>query len=82
MSTKVITATNANRGFSELLRQVEDGQTVEITNHGRTVAYVVPPSTIKPNREAAKQRLLDYFRSRPGIEVQPWTRDELYEDDD
>jgi prevent-host-death family protein len=82
MTEESMTATSANRHFSAVLRKVEEGTIIEVTNHGRTVAYVVPPSAIKPNREAAKQRLLDYFRSRPGIKVQPWTRDELYEDDD
>jgi prevent-host-death family protein len=81
MTEESMTATSANRYFSTVLRKVHEGTTIEVTNHGRTVAYVVPPSAIKPNREAAKQRLLVYFRSRPGIEVKPWTRDELYEGD-
>lgn len=82
MSTKVVTATNANRGFPELLRQVEDGQTVEITSHGHTVGYFVPAEDYRRNREAARDRLLAYFRARPGTKIQPWTRDELYEDNE
>ena len=80
MSEESMTATNANRHFSTVLRKVEEGHVIEVTNHGRTVAYVVPVSAFKTDREAAKKRLLDYFRRKPGIEIQPWSRDELYED--
>ncbi len=82
MTEESMTATRANRNFSTVLRKVEEGNIVEVTNHGRTVAYVVPASAFKPNREAAKKRLLDYFRNKPGIEIRSWTRDELYEDDE
>ncbi len=82
MSEESMTATSANRQFSTVLRKVEEGNVIEVTNHGRVVAYVVPAAAFKPNRAAAKERLLDYFRNKPGIEIQPWTRDELYEDDE
>lgn len=80
MSIKVITATNANRSFPELLRTVEEGQTVEITSHGHTVGYFVPAADFRRDREVARDRLLAYFQERPGRKIQPWTRDELYED--
>ncbi len=29
--------------MSELFREVQDGETIEVTNHGKVVALVVPP---------------------------------------
>jgi prevent-host-death family protein len=37
---------------SEILRRVEDGETVEITNHGRIVARMVPVITDAQHAEA------------------------------
>lgn len=39
---KTITATNASRGFSEVLDRVEHGETIRITRDGRPVAEVRP----------------------------------------
>ena len=33
---------------SELLRLVEQGETIEVTNHGRVVAVLAPPSAQRP----------------------------------
>ena len=33
---------------SELLRLVEQGETIEVTNHGRVVAVLAPPSRQSP----------------------------------
>jgi prevent-host-death family protein len=33
---------------SELLRLVEQGETIEVTNHGRVVAVLAPPPEIGP----------------------------------
>jgi prevent-host-death family protein len=38
-----VTATEASRGFSELLSRVASGETVEIDRHGQVVAVVSPP---------------------------------------
>lgn len=76
-----VTATEANRHFSAVLRKVDQGEMVEVTSHGRTVAYIVPPSMIIPDREAAKRELFEYYDSRPGRPIVPWTRDELYDDE-
>jgi prevent-host-death family protein len=39
---KSIQATNAKARFSELLNDVERGETVEITRHGRVIAEIRP----------------------------------------
>ena len=50
MKTRTVTATEANRSFSKLLRAVEHGERVEITSHGRKVAVIAPLET-KASRE-------------------------------
>lgn len=45
MKTRTVTATEANRSFSKLLRAVERGDRVEITSHGRVVAIIAPAET-------------------------------------
>ena len=45
MKTRTVTATEANRSFSKLLRAVEHGERVEITSHGRRVAVIAPVET-------------------------------------
>jgi prevent-host-death family protein len=74
---KVIQATEANRQFSRILREVADGDTFTVTSHGRPIARIVP--ALPKGSEAAKQRLLEHLRSQPAMEIGPWTREELYD---
>jgi prevent-host-death family protein len=74
---KVIQATEANRQFSRILREVADGDTFTITSHGRPIARIVPAEP--KGSEAAKQRLLDHLRSQPALEMGPFKREELYD---
>ncbi|MGA3400219.1 MAG: type II toxin-antitoxin system prevent-host-death family antitoxin [Acetobacteraceae bacterium] len=74
---KVIPAAEANRQFSRILRGVRKGDSVTITSNGRPVARLVPAPT--KGTEAAKQRLLAYLRSLPIQDIEPWTREELYD---
>ena len=59
MKTRTVTATEANRAFSKLLRAVEHGERVEITSHGRTVAVIAPVETraARETRVAAIEHL-------------------------
>jgi len=77
-----ITASAANRNFSEILRQVEHGDSVAVTRHGKTVARIVPTADKGDDRAARARRLKAYLEraaQRPVIDIGPWTRDELYE---
>lgn len=76
---KLIGAAEANRHFSHLLREVQEGQSYVVTSHGRPVARIVPVAPIEPARLEARKRLLERLRSQPAIDIGPWTRDELYE---
>jgi prevent-host-death family protein len=77
---KAVSAADANRDFSKLLRQVRDGRSYVITNHGKPVAKIVPISANDHIRAAARGTLFARLESQPATNpIGPWTRDELYE---
>ena len=54
-----IQSTEAKARFAEILRNVEHGETVAITRHGKTVAHLVPArDRERAERDAAVERLL------------------------
>ena len=75
-----ISATDANRNFSRLLREVENGARVTITKDGRPVAVLSPVGQQEPgNREAALQRMKALMEEGMEIGYQgPLDRDELH----
>ncbi len=86
---KTVSAAEANRHFSRILREVAGGETVRVTSHGRTVARILPASdddeailTEDGKRRAAKDRLLARLNSQAFESGEPWTRSELYENQD
>lgn len=77
-----ISAAEANRHFSQILRRVrEDGVSYVVTSHGKPVARVVPyvEDAVDPRRAAACKALLTHLRTLPTFPVEPWTRDELHQ---
>ncbi len=78
---KAISASDANRKFSRLLRDIREGHSYIVTSHGRPVARIAPVNSDTQRREAAKTALLKRLRSQPIINIGRWTRDELYERD-
>jgi prevent-host-death family protein len=81
---ETITATEANRSFSRVLRGVQEGRCYIITSHGTPVARVLPPvDDIDIERRAeARLRLLERLERQPVMNAGRWTREELYEDED
>ena len=76
---KSISAAEANRKFSEVLRGVREGRSYIVTSHGRPVARIEPIE--EQSRSRAKAGLVAHLKSRP-VRRQPigrWTRDELYD---
>jgi prevent-host-death family protein len=75
---KPISAADANRNFSRLLRGVRQGESYVVTSHGRAVARIVP---VGDGREAidARATLLKRLHSQPVRNIGRWNRDELYE---
>jgi prevent-host-death family protein len=75
---KAISAADANRKFSKLLRDVKEGQSYVVTSHGRPVARIAP---IDEGRQTNNARtvLLNRLRSQRVLNIGPWKRDDLYD---
>ena len=76
---KTLTAAEANRSFSALLRQAAAGERVVITSHGRPVAEIGPVREDTATREKAFAELMARLRSQQPTLIEPWTREDLYE---
>jgi prevent-host-death family protein len=74
---KVAQASEANRQFSRVLREIAEGNSFAVTAHGRPIARIVPADAKRG--EAAKQRFLDCLQRQPGVEMRPFNREELYD---
>ena len=83
MTEETISAAEANRSFSRLLRGVREGHRYLVTAHGRPVARLVPAeegeAAERALRRAAFRALMERVKSQPALNVGRWTRDELYE---
>ncbi|MFC4311836.1 type II toxin-antitoxin system Phd/YefM family antitoxin [Steroidobacter flavus] len=78
---KTISAAEANRHFSEVLREATRGQTILITSRGRPVATLGPASERPQIRAAAKAALLARLGKRKVSGARNWTRADLYGDE-
>ena len=76
---RVITATEANQRFSEVLRDVSAGESFTVTSRGKPVAEITPPKAAKRPSKEDLRALFDEMHKLPGLITGPWTRDELYE---
>lgn len=76
---KAISAADANRKFSQVLRDVKDGQSYVVTSHGRAVARIAPVAQERAAAGSARSTLLGRLRSERVVKVGRWKRDELYE---
>jgi prevent-host-death family protein len=79
MNTEV-SAADANRRFSELLRAVKEGRTIVVTSHGKPVAKISPLTEDKRVAEGARSALFARLRGERAGNAGRWTRDELYDD--
>jgi len=81
---KSVSAADANRRFSDLLRGVRKGRSYVVTSHGRPVAKLIPAEIDERHAEAARAALLARLKSQPAAKgakaERRWTRDELYEE--
>jgi prevent-host-death family protein len=78
---KRISASEANRNFSGLLRRVRKGQEFVVTSHGEPVAKIVPcdDDAESMKRKKAWKKLMDRVSRQPVKIIEPWTREDLYE---
>jgi prevent-host-death family protein len=82
---KSVSAADANRKFSELLKGVRKGRSYIVTSHGEPVAKLVPAEPDARLFAAARSSLLARLKAQRAVQGSKarrrWTRDELYEDD-
>ena len=76
---RIITATEANQRFSEVLRDVSSGESFTVTSRGKPVAEITPPKATKRPSKEDLRALWDEMDRYPPLITGPWTRDELYE---
>lgn len=79
---RTISAADANRQFSKLLRDVRNGETVLVTSRGEPVAKIEPirpASSTQDERGAAWAKLFDRLDRQPARNLGRFDRDELYD---
>ena len=76
---KIVSASEANRQFSKLLREVPEGEDVSIVSHGRTVAKIVSATNEAKNREMARTALVARLSSQTSTGQRDWSRQDLYD---
>lgn len=87
---RTVSAADANRHFSKLLREVANGEPVIVTSHGRPMVRIVPMSAeerleaerVEADRQRAWEDFVLHLRTRPALNIPiTWTRDDVYDDD-
>ena len=78
---EAVSAADANRKFSLILRGVREGHSYVVTSHGRPVARIVPAGKRESAASGARAALLARLERQPVAGAGRWTRDELYEDE-
>ncbi|HET8985163.1 MAG TPA: type II toxin-antitoxin system Phd/YefM family antitoxin [Trueperaceae bacterium] len=80
-SEEVVSAAEANRQFSRILREVHGGRAFLITSHGRPVARITPADDENHTSQISHSALIARLEGQSVIDIGPWSRGELYEDD-
>lgn len=78
---KAVSAADANRRFSELLREVKKGHSYLVTSHGRPIAKIIPVEEDTKTNSSSRSLLLKRLRSQRAVNIGHWTRSELYENE-
>lgn len=76
---KTVTAADANRKFSSVLRDVSQGEIFTVVSRGRPVATISPAKSADAQRGASKAALIARLRKQEACGERNWTRDELYD---
>ena len=77
---RAVSAADANRRFSELLRTVKEGRSVIVTSHGKPVAKITPVSEDERAAKGARTALFARLKKERVVKAGRWTRSELYDD--
>lgn len=77
---KAVSAADANRRFSELLRTVQKGRSVIVTSHGKPVARISPVNGDDRAAEGGRAALFSRLKRERAVKAGRWTREELYDE--
>lgn len=68
---KHIQASEAKAKFAQLLDQVEQGETIVITRHGKVVAHLMPDESARRERSReAIERIMAARKTAPSVTVE------------
>jgi prevent-host-death family protein len=73
---KPVSAGDAGRHFSKLLRTVQDGRTVLVTKHGKPVARIIPVVGENRAAEGARSALFARLKRQQVVEAGHRTRED------
>lgn len=76
---RTVTAADANRQFSSVLRDVAQGETFTVLSRGKPVATISGAKPGDAQRNLAKTNLMARLRAQAATGSRNWTRNELYE---
>ena len=77
---KTISASEANRQFSAVLRTVTQGERITVTSRGKAVATIEPIRRAEAARAgAARRRPFERLAQVSAVGSRHWTRDDLYD---
>ena len=76
---KAVSAADANRKFSKLLRAVREGKSYVVTSHGEAVVRIVPVEKNGGAMRGARTSLLKRLAAERVVKIGHWSRDELYD---
>lgn len=76
-----VSAAQARRKFSFILRGVREGRSYVVTSQGRAVARIVPADEVPHAGIGARAALLDRLGRQAVKDIGQWSRDQFYEDE-
>ncbi|MFA7061358.1 MAG: type II toxin-antitoxin system prevent-host-death family antitoxin [Pedobacter sp.] len=77
---QTVRAADANRHFSNVLKQVSQGEEFLVISRGKPVATIIPVKKADSSHNASRELLFRRLTSQEvtGTRTRSWTRDELY----
>lgn len=81
-----VSTVEVKENLSSILHEIEEGETFLIVSNGEPVARILPVEKGEflsdQDRARAHRELLEHLRQVKAIDIGPWTRAELYEDEE
>jgi prevent-host-death family protein len=79
VTMKTVSAAEANRRFSILLRAVAQGEHVTVVSRGKPVASIQPFGEGEDERRRARSALVERLNKEPVTGEREWAREDLYD---